>query len=699
MATPGLVVKITKGQHFGNILAYDLKDHHHAQIIGGNILGRTVSQLLPDLEMGSLFRPNIENPVFHCSLSFGKDKIVYDSLMRDVAADYLEGMGWDLGLSPYILIRHFDRDHAHCHLITSRIQLDGKLISETFDYYRNRLLCRELEIQYGLAVGSNVDNPLRPPTKNEREMIERTDRLSVKVTLQSRLVEIAARCTTMSEFVERAEGNGVGVLPFFDQSLDRFTGISYRLGEVKLRGRVLGKSLSFLGLQEWFGLGYEQQRDDPILHGARYRETQRAQWSSQSQREGEGVECTHSQLGSRAVENFQSKFTSITHRLRNTSRAHRAVECRSTTTPSSIPSSDPSRVSLVNADQQLSERSRRSSDRNRNASIVADGSQLRASENSKLPLTDSDSTPLTTVHYSSGQDSSFRSTSDSKTTVALDGNRDERINFAHHDPTSVVSGSSVSSSGSDDGTDQQYRDSSSTHRETSSPLRDSHLSSCVDQFKGQQQWLDAHCRLWLQIIAHELLFRKRWGLPFNEDLWEVKRGVYGLCYLQSDGVFTLSANDGRGEILKVCLTDSPPRLLQYALTLEDVTYLSSLSLPNSEVLDFLSPLDEIYLFKQSRHVYRQYQQERGDLTGTALDCYVVQRALQDQWTVTDIHWILSVSRASQPIWLSRRGLGDFLKYVQSCVDQAQRQPLSASVSSTPFSSSDQKVENDSGFSL
>ena len=95
-------------------------------------------------------KPNISKPVAHISLNFSaQDKSrLTDKFMVDVAHDYLEKMGYEN--TQYIVVRHFDTEHPHLHLIINRINNNGKRISDKNEKLRSTKVCLELTKKYGL---------------------------------------------------------------------------------------------------------------------------------------------------------------------------------------------------------------------------------------------------------------------------------------------------------------------------------------------------------------------------------------------------------------------------------------------------------------------------------------------------------------------------------------------------------------------
>ncbi len=140
--------KITKGGSFGGCVDYvtrrkkdntdgtpcnewriiDLKDV-------SDLEGR--ESIIVSFEDNRALNPRIKNPVGHISLNFhadDKDKI-NDATMVEIAQKYMERMG--IVDTPYIVVRHLDKDYPHCHIVFSRINNHAETISDKNDFERN----------------------------------------------------------------------------------------------------------------------------------------------------------------------------------------------------------------------------------------------------------------------------------------------------------------------------------------------------------------------------------------------------------------------------------------------------------------------------------------------------------------------------------------------------------------------------------
>ncbi|MCM1142823.1 MAG: relaxase/mobilization nuclease domain-containing protein, partial [Muribaculum sp.] len=98
-------------------------------------------------------RKPIESPVGHISLDFHPDDApaMTDKRMAEIAFDYMKQMG--LVDTPFIVVRHYDKAHPHCHLVFSRINNKGKILSQTTNFNRNGRVCKKITEKYGLTMG------------------------------------------------------------------------------------------------------------------------------------------------------------------------------------------------------------------------------------------------------------------------------------------------------------------------------------------------------------------------------------------------------------------------------------------------------------------------------------------------------------------------------------------------------------------
>ena len=223
--------KITKGSSFGGCVNYvtrkkkdnpdgtpcsewriiDLKDV-------SDLDGREC--IIASFEDNRALNPRLKNPVGHISLNFhaeDKDKI-NDEKMVEIARKYMERMG--IVDTPYIVVRHLDKDYPHCHIVFSRINNYGETISDKNDYERNKDICLDLTKEYGLHISDSKQqtnvNRLRGNEKIRYEIFNAVDAAWNDRTI-----------STFSQFEAKLKASGIGVEYKFKRGTSEVQGIWY----------------------------------------------------------------------------------------------------------------------------------------------------------------------------------------------------------------------------------------------------------------------------------------------------------------------------------------------------------------------------------------------------------------------------------------------------------------------------------------
>ena len=95
--------------------------------------------------------------------------------MLNIAHDYMKLMG--IENTQYIIARHIDREHPHCHIVFNRVDNDGKTISDKNDFRRNEKVCKMLTAKYRLhfANGKTISrrNACAPTTRQSTKYTKR----------------------------------------------------------------------------------------------------------------------------------------------------------------------------------------------------------------------------------------------------------------------------------------------------------------------------------------------------------------------------------------------------------------------------------------------------------------------------------------------------------------------------------------------
>lgn len=104
------------------------------------------------------------NTVFHTSLNPSPVDELTDEQLRDITREYMERMGY--GEQPYIVFKHKDISREHLHIVSLRVDEQGRKLPHDFEARRSMEILRDLERKYGL----------HPSIKGE----EQADRLGLR---------------------------------------------------------------------------------------------------------------------------------------------------------------------------------------------------------------------------------------------------------------------------------------------------------------------------------------------------------------------------------------------------------------------------------------------------------------------------------------------------------------------------------------
>lgn len=241
--------KITKGGSFGGCVDYvtrrkkdnpDGSPSKEWRLIDckdvSTIEGR--NGIIASFEDNLALNPYLKNPVGHISLNFhanDKDK-VDDLIMAEIAQKYMKKMG--IVDTPYIIVRHLDKDYPHCHIVFSRIDNHAETISDRNDFNRNRKVCLDLTKEYGLHISegkkqTNV-NRLRGVEKVRYEIFNAVDAVWNDKSVH-----------TFEQFEARLKASGVGIEYKYKRGSNELQGLWYTRKGKRFAASKIDRRFSF----------------------------------------------------------------------------------------------------------------------------------------------------------------------------------------------------------------------------------------------------------------------------------------------------------------------------------------------------------------------------------------------------------------------------------------------------------------------
>lgn len=181
---------------------------------------------------------HIGQPVKHVSISFSPedahlfpDNEQGDRFMAQLVDEWLRGMG--ITNAQYIVARHFDKTHPHCHLVFSRIDLDGNVISAFNERIRSAKVCKEIKLRHGLTFGNTTGE------KINRDRLRPIQQL--RFDIKSAAIAAANSSTSWAEFQHVLETHGIEAAFSINRSTGEIRGISFAKDSCRFAGSKLSK--------------------------------------------------------------------------------------------------------------------------------------------------------------------------------------------------------------------------------------------------------------------------------------------------------------------------------------------------------------------------------------------------------------------------------------------------------------------------
>lgn len=256
---------MNRGAGFRGVLDYAYKST--AVVIGGNMSGTNARDLATEFGVARQMRPDVEKPVWHCSLSLPAGEKISDEKWLKIADKFMKDMEFT-SLNQYHVVKHEDTDKQHIHIIANRVGLDGSLWYGKREALKAIDITQKLEKEFGLVatVGLENKNGKKSLTKGEIEMSLRTGEAPAKQILQNTIdTALGGKGNKQSifAFMERLEKADIKVIPNVAKT-GKMNGFSFECGGVYFKGSQLGKKYSWNELIKR-GVTYEQDREGEKL--------------------------------------------------------------------------------------------------------------------------------------------------------------------------------------------------------------------------------------------------------------------------------------------------------------------------------------------------------------------------------------------------------------------------------------------------
>ena len=157
-----MIAKISATENLVGALGYNFKKVEKgeasillaAELYQSNDGNYTMEDVLADMQALIPKKCRTKKTVFHCSLNPHPDEKLSDETLMQIAKEYMEALGY--GKQPYIVFKHNDIAREHIHIVSLRVDGEGKKINDRFEKRRSKKITDALEKRFGLIPSSKI---------------------------------------------------------------------------------------------------------------------------------------------------------------------------------------------------------------------------------------------------------------------------------------------------------------------------------------------------------------------------------------------------------------------------------------------------------------------------------------------------------------------------------------------------------------
>jgi len=256
-----MVAKISSGSSIFGALAYNQTkvEELQAKVIltnrmmeprdGNYRVGVCMRSFEPYLDANQ----KTESPILHISLNPDPKDVLTDEQLSEIAQEYMEKLGY--GNQPFIVYKHEDIDRHHLHIVSVRVDENGKKLDHNFEYRKSMEICRNIEQKYHLIPADKKEKQPETPIKgiqygeeNLKSQIGGVIRPLVKSYYFQTMGEYKALLSLYNITVEEIKGSSADKM---------FNGLVYsatndkgeRIGK-SFKSSLFGKTVGFEALQQ-----------------------------------------------------------------------------------------------------------------------------------------------------------------------------------------------------------------------------------------------------------------------------------------------------------------------------------------------------------------------------------------------------------------------------------------------------------------
>ena len=232
-----MIAKIIKGKGFKGVVEYILDKKKAAEILSSEgIRTKGTEAIIQSFIRQTKLNSRVTRTVGHISLDFSvqdKDRL-NNQKMAEIACEYMDRMG--IQDTQHIIVRHYDKEHPHIHLVFNRVSYQGKTISDKNDRFRSEKICKDLTSDFGLYFAKGKENVkehrLREPDKTKYE-------------IYNALKKLVPDCKSWNLLIEALREQEIETTFKYKGHTNEVQGIIFTKNSFKFNGSKVDRQFSF----------------------------------------------------------------------------------------------------------------------------------------------------------------------------------------------------------------------------------------------------------------------------------------------------------------------------------------------------------------------------------------------------------------------------------------------------------------------
>ena len=277
-----MIAKINTGNSLYGALAYNQEkvDEGMGKVLASNIVCEPIDGCFSVQGCAADFArwlPSPEHlptkkPVIHISLNPHPDDKLTDNQLADIGREYMDRLGY--GGQPYLIFKHEDIGREHIHIVSLRVDCDGKLIKNSFEHKRSKEITELLEQKYGLIPAEGQKQPelwqltqVDPAKGNLKKQISAVIKPLVNTYKFQTLGEYRALLSLYNIGLEEVKGEVMGK-PYRGLVYSALDKDGNKVG-TPLKSSLFGKSVGYDGLEKQMVKSGEQIKQQGLRERTR----------------------------------------------------------------------------------------------------------------------------------------------------------------------------------------------------------------------------------------------------------------------------------------------------------------------------------------------------------------------------------------------------------------------------------------------